>query len=245
MLPRAYLKYSESPWVPLLKMWVLFTLLIISIAYFKLDFRIADTVYTMEGGDWALSDFWLTKYVLHDMGRRFSIFLGVVVLVSIVTSFFVAAMKSLRRPLIYLLVSAALSALMVSLIKNSVNTACPWDLVRYGGNIPYVGFFQEWPSKLPDIACFPAGHASAGYAWIALYFFFDYLFVSSKWRRLGAGVAISMGLLFGIDQQVRGAHFFSHDLWTLMISFSVSRILAYLFLGLSEKNNFAGNFVNP
>ncbi|NWO11563.1 phosphatase PAP2 family protein [Chromohalobacter salexigens] len=196
MLPRTFLKYSESPWVPLLKMWVLFTLLIIAIAYFELDFRTADAVYTMEGGDWTLSDFWLTKYVLHDIGERFSISIGVVVLVAIVATFFVGAMKSLRRPLVYLFVSVALSALIVSLIKNSVNVACPWDLVRYGGNIPYVGFFQEWPSKFPDIACFPAGHASAGYAWIALYFFFDYLFVSwihritaalwtARWRQEG------------------------------------------------------------
>ena len=245
MLPRTFLKYSESPWVPLLKMWGLFTLLIIAIAYFELDFRTADAVYTMEGGDWTLSDFWLTKYVLHDIGKRFSVSIGVVVLVAIVATFFVGAMKSLRRPLVYLFVSVALSALIVSSIKNSINVACPWDLVRYGGNIPYVGFFQEWPSKFPDIACFPAGHASAGYAWIALYFFFDYLFVSSKWRRLGAGVAMSMGLLFGIDQQVRGAHFLSHDLWALMISFSVSRILAYLFFGLIKNQKVAvGDLVN-
>lgn len=245
MLPKNFLRYDSSPWIPLLKSWGVFVILVIAIAHFNLDFRLADAIYTIEGGDWTLSDSWLTKHVLHDMGKRFSIFMGVGVLVLVFASFLWSELKILRRPAIYLFTSTALSVLVISSIKNSINVACPWDLVRYGGDIPYIGILQKWPNGLPDIACFPAGHASAGYAWIALYFFFDYLFVSSKWRRLGAGVAMSMGLLFGIDQQVRGAHFLSHDLWTLMISFSVSRILAYLFFGLIKNRKAAvGDLVN-
>lgn len=239
MLPETWLKYNVSPWVPLLKLWGLFLILIFAISYFNLDYKVADFIYGLEGSDWALTDSWLTKHILHDVGKRFSILMGFVVLVSIGASFFVEAMKGLRRPLAYLFISTALSTLVVSSIKNSINVACPWDLVRYGGDIPYVGFFQSWPVNLPDIACFPAGHASAGYAWIALYFFFDYLFPSSKWRRSGAGVAIFMGLLFGIGQQIRGAHFLSHDLWTLMICFSVSRILAYLFFCLGSRQKIS------
>lgn len=230
MLPRTWLKYNAPPWVSLLKLWTLFVILVIAIAYFKLDFRLADIIYAMEGSDWTLSDSWLTKHVLHDMGKRFSISMGVGVLILIVASFLVERIKKLRRPAIYLFTSTALSALVVSSIKNSINVACPWDLVRYGGDITYIGLLQKWPDGLPDIACFPAGHASAGYAWIALYFFFDYLFESPGWRRLGAAVALFMGLVFGIDQQVRGAHFMSHDLWSLIISFSVSRVLACFIL---------------
>lgn len=48
---------------------------------------------------------------------------------------------------------------------------CPWDLTRYGGDLPFVGLLERRPADMPDTACFPAGHASAGYAWLALYFF--------------------------------------------------------------------------
>ena len=36
--------------------------------------------------------------------------------------------------------------------------------------------------------CFPAGHASAGYAWVALYFFF--LAAAPRWRWLGLSTGL-------------------------------------------------------
>ena len=92
---------------------------------------------------------------------------------------------------------------------------CPWDLLRYGGQRPYVELLHLRPIGLTRGACFPAGHASAGYAWMALYFFF--LMARPQWRWWGLAAGAGAGLLFGLSQQLRGAHFLSHDLWTAMI----------------------------
>ncbi|MNV84902.1 hypothetical protein D3C71_1788110 [compost metagenome] len=42
-----------------------------------------------------------------------------------------------------------------------------------------------------------------------------------------------MGLLFGFAQQLRGAHFLSHDVWTLAISWFVALAL-YLAMARRE-----------
>ena len=68
--------------------------------------------------------------------------------------------------------------------------------------------------------CFPAGHASAGYAWVALYFFF--LATRPAWRWRGLAIGLATGAVFGISQQLRGAHFLSHDIFAMIICWGVA-----------------------
>ena len=75
---------------------------------------------------------------------------------------------------------------------------------------------------------FPPGHASAGYTWIASYFFFAA--IRPQWRWAGLALGLGLGLTFGITQQFRGAHFLSHDLWTVMICWTVSFVLSRFLL---------------
>lgn len=67
---------------------------------------------------------------------------------------------------------------------------------------------------------FPAGHASAGCAWVSLYFFA--LLLSPSWRWWGLALGLVAGGVFGVTQQLRGAHFLSHVLWAL----ATCRVLA-------------------
>lgn len=96
----------------------------------------------------------------------------------------------------------------------------PWDLLRYGGRQPFIGLFTLRPEGMPAQACFPAGHASAGYAWLCLYFFA--LLWRPSWRWTGLWIGLGTGLVFGISQQLRGAHFLSHDIATALICWLLS-----------------------
>jgi len=100
---------------------------------------------------------------------------------------------------------------------------CPWDLLRYGGGKVYYGLFTRRPPGMGSAGCFPAGHASAGYAWVALYFFFLHARPRLRWWGLATGLLA--GLVFGIAQQLRGAHFLSHDVWALMVCWLVALAL--------------------
>lgn len=126
----------------------------------------------------------------------------------------------LRWPLLYLFCAYLIGALTVSALKSFTNMDCPWNLVRYGGARVFVGLFETRPPGMPRGVCFPAGHASAGYAWVSLYFFT--LMVRPAWRWMALAAGLMIGAIFGWTQQVRGAHFLSHDLWTLLICWVVA-----------------------
>ena len=63
--------------------------------------------------------------------------------------------------------------------------------------------------------CFPAGHASAGFAFVSGYFAFRDTRASLARGWLAASFAA--GLLLGLAQQARGAHFMSHTLWSAWV----------------------------
>ena len=184
------------------------------------DQWLADQVYRWEGSRWALKDAWWSSHLVHKGGRNLSFFAAALVILALVRTWFTPSWRSLRRSLSYLLLSVGLSSGLVSLLKTWTQMDCPWDLDRYGGLRPFIGLFEARPVSLGHAACFPAGHASAGYAWLGLYFFM--LMVRPQWRWPALAGVLVIGLVFGFTQQLRGAHFLSHDLWSLAISWAVA-----------------------
>ncbi|QSX78994.1 phosphatase PAP2 family protein [Agrilutibacter solisilvae] len=184
------------------------------------DVGLADRLYALEGHRWALRDARLTQQVLHLLGRDLSTLAWLGVLAAWLVSCARGSLAAWRRPWLYLLSSSALAAASVAWIKSWSNMDCPWDLARYGGTHAYLGLFQTRPATWGHASCFPAGHASAGYMWLALYFFLAR--VRPRWRWRGLAVALVAGLLFGGAQQVRGAHFLSHDLATATVCWAVA-----------------------
>jgi len=204
--------------------WVLFLTMMLVGRAAGLDFKLADTLYHLQGDAWSLHHAFLTEQVLHGGGRMLSQSMGVAAISALIASWLRPAWRDWRRPLGYLVLAVAASTLGVSILKQLISMDCPWDLSRYGGARAYIGLLATRPADYPDTACFPAGHASAGYAWIALYYFCNA--TRPRWRWAGLCLALAMGLAFGIAQQLRGAHFLSHDLWTLMLCATLSLLLA-------------------
>ena len=195
------------------------------------DLTLADLLYRLEGGHWLLRQAPLTQQVLHEGGRRASGLAALLVLLMYVHALQRRSWAPLRVPLLYLVAAVALGTGLVALLKSASNVDCPWDLLRYGGHHPYLGLFDPRPTLLPRGRCFPAGHASAGYAWVALYFFF--LLWRPRWRHLGLAAGLLAGLVFGLAQQLRGAHFASHDLASLALCWVCARTLASWLLPFS------------
>lgn len=187
------------------------------------DFWLADRLYAWQGGRWALQNAYLTERLIHRLGRDASTAAWFGVLALWLVARLRPGLSEWRRPLAYLLLSTVLAIALVSALKSLTDIDCPWDLRRYGGADEFFGLFSQRPPGLGRGRCFPAGHASAGYAWVALYFFLAS--VQPRWRWFGLSVGLGLGLLFGVSQQLRGAHFLSHDLWTLAIAWSAALTL--------------------
>lgn len=191
------------------------------------DLWLADRLYAWEGNAWTLRHARVTQQLIHLLGRDSSAMAWLAVFGAWLVAWRRAGLAALRKPLLYLLAATALSSLLVAWIKSWSDIDCPWDLARYGGTRPFVDLFEPRPAGLGRGVCFPAGHASAGYAWLALYFFLQVVKPQLRW--LGLGVGIGAGLLFGISQQLRGAHFLSHDIATAAICWACAMALHAVF----------------
>ncbi|MEG1209717.1 MAG: phosphatase PAP2 family protein [Leclercia sp.] len=104
-----------------------------------------------------------------------------------------------------------LGTLVVGLLKAISHHSCPWDLVEYGGKALSYPLFDAAPAGSGPGRCFPGGHASSGFMVMGLFFAFWRERPRLAWGMVVAGVVL--GLLMGYGQVMRGAHFFSHNLW--------------------------------
>ena len=114
-----------------------------------------------------------------------------------------------------LVLSIAGGALAITVLKRLNHTSCPWDLAEFGGVARYV---SHWLWGVRDEGgghCFPAGHASTAFAYLAGWFVLRHGAprVAGRWLL----AALLAGTVLGVAQQMRGAHFMSHTLWTAWI----------------------------
>lgn len=121
---------------------------------------------------------------------------------------------------------ATLSLLAVNLIKNQSLTSCPWDWRQFGGVAERVAHWRWGVADGGPGRCFPGGHASSAFAFMALCLPWLAPAAGTSRRRVVGfrwlGGAMAAGLLAGAVQMLRGAHPPSHTLWTLLICSGVS-----------------------
>jgi membrane-associated PAP2 superfamily phosphatase len=116
---------------------------------------------------------------------------------------------------------------VISLLKQLSSSHCPWDLARYGGEQPYVRIFDILPAGAIPGHCLPAGHASSALWLLSLAVY--WLPAQARAARVTAFLGITAGSLLGFLQQLRGAHFLTHTLWSLWIA-SATVVLVILVL---------------
>ena len=169
---------------------VFFALLALGIELGGIDVRLADKLYAWEGGTWALKNAWITSVIIHNVGKHLSLLIALVILLAFISTYFTQRFRQYRRELLYLLLAAGGGSMLISILKDITHVSCPWDFSRYGGDTEYVTVFAQLLQRNGD-NCFPADHASGGYAWLAFYFLGVHL--NSKWRWAGLGFACGAG----------------------------------------------------
>lgn len=163
------------------------------------------------------NDFWLQD-LLHDQARQWAIAALLAAMVSAVFPWgFLKRLSGWQR---FEAISGTLLALLaVNLIKNYSLTSCPWDLKQFGGTAVYVSHWLWSTGDGGPGRCFPGGHASAGFAFMGLVWPWFHAGTDGLnlvgWALLIA--VLATGLLFGMVQTLRGAHYPSHTLWTAVI----------------------------
>jgi membrane-associated PAP2 superfamily phosphatase len=196
-----------------------------------LDVSIARAVFfDVAHARWIGADSWAVNEFLHTGGRWAIRGLVALALACWIATYVQHDWRALRRPAAFFTIATALSIGVVGLLKTLTNVDCPWDLAPFGGQFPFVELFADRPDALRVGRCFPAAHASSGYALLALYFLLRERHAALA--KAGLGLGVLTGLTFGIAQQARGAHFVSHDVWSAFLVWTVTlSVYAFAFRG--------------
>jgi len=221
MAPSPSSLLPRRPAAPGLFFWSLGSLLLLMLwDYSGLDLSLAHWFGSARG--FPLQDHWLWRGLLHDDIRPLPWLLELGLLAAVVWP--VGALRQLapeRRA--QLALTTLLALLAISSIKLHSHTSCPWDLQQFGGVASHVSHWAWGVSDGGGGGCFPAGHASAGFAFLGGFFAFRHVLPATA-RRWLAGAMLA-GFTLGLAQQVRGAHYMSHTLWTAWLCWATAALV--------------------
>ena len=168
---------------------------------------------------------WWSTNLVHDGGRHLVWAIWFATIGTYVASFVIDDWRAYRRPALFTFVAIALATLAVNVLKALSNVDCPWDLIDFGGALPYVPFFADRPNALPSAACFPGSHSSSGFALVAFYFA-----LQERWPRaarvallsaLAVGAVFAFGArsprrAFSVPRSVERLHRLVRGAWALL-----------------------------
>ena len=133
-----------------------------------------------------------------------------------------------RRDLWVVVCTLATAPALVATSKAATNVFTPNETRHYGGFAPYVKVMEAYPANDRPTRRgrgFPAGHASGGFALLAL----AGLATTRRGRRLGLAIGLALGGMMGVYQMLKGAHYLSHTLITALFCWIVFLVYRRLF----------------
>jgi membrane-associated PAP2 superfamily phosphatase len=212
---------ESSAWRDLALYSMLALLVLLAWDFSGLDFAVMQILGDSRGFGW--KDNWWLETVLHTRARQLA---GVVLLSLVLMIWWPQAwfrgLSQLQR--IEIVVGIVWCLLCISTLKRVSLTSCPWDLQDFGDTAVYVSHWRWGVSDGGAGHCFPAGHASSALAFLAICLpWLTNATPGARQRgRLLLLCVVVCGMVLGMTQTVRGAHYPSHTLWTGLICWAVA-----------------------
>lgn len=187
-----------------------------------LDVWINNWFYDPEARRFPLRDDWFLETVMHRWVKYVIVVIGVGVGICLLLSLKLPRFRKHWRVFLFLGLCLGLGPAAVAGLKATTNMHCPYDLDIYGGGFPYVRLFEFAPEGVRRGHCWPAGHASGGYALMGFYFVWHR--TRPVWARWALVAGILYGSAMGIGRMVQGAHFMSHNFWSALVCWMVALV---------------------
>lgn len=194
--------------------------------YSGLDLRVQQLFYSTDGWVVDYSEPVL-RFIIYKLPRMLLITYAAILLLLLVLSIRVKRLGLFRtRRNVFIVLCLVLVPAFISAGKQETRAHCPHQYQEFGGPIPYVTLLQS--NKTPDDGrCFPAGHASGGFALLL------FVMIATTRRRQMAALAgaMTLGWAMGGYQMLNGRHFLSHTLATILIAWIIILIVHMLLFG--------------
>ena len=204
-------------------------ILLISIIYFgksDIDTEIQNYLYNFNTHSWVLNrelEPWHT--IFYSGAKKFLILIAITLLLTLVFFWKKEPLQEYKKGLIIVILSAIIVPLSIGYLKKVTNMPCPKNEIHYDGKMPKTAVWQRYNepySKMRHIACWPAGHASGGFALLSLFF----LFKSRRNKNIAIIAALIVGWSMGLYKMLIGDHFFSHTVITMLLAWLIILLIA-------------------
>lgn len=132
----------------------------------------------------------------------------------------------LDQKILLILLSLILVPAIIATLKELTYVHCPYNLRVYDGRSDFQNMLHMFSPMDPlnRGKCFPAGHASGGFALMSLYCLGRTR--PEQWFFLSGGFAL--GWIMALYQMAKGAHFLSHSCMTMLLSWVIIVGIAHL-----------------
>jgi len=205
---------------------VLLLLLALVLSWSPLDAALQQTFYDPAAGWLVDAKASWPRRLFYDGPKLALVVMGAVLGLLLLLGFWERRLRGFRRELVFLLLCLALVPTAANRLKQVTDVYCPSQTTEFGGRYRHVPPFGTHPEAVrPPGRCFPAGHASGGFALLAL----GWLSGRPSWRIAGLGVGLAVGSAMAAYQMAKGAHFLSHSLATLALAWLMIAMLAARF----------------
>jgi membrane-associated PAP2 superfamily phosphatase len=217
---------------------VAFMILMLALDTTAIDFSVAHMFFEADTGFVGHRHHWLES-VMHDGVKQAVIVLAAALAVGWAISLYSSRWAEMRRPLGFILLAMGLSTAVVTPLKAMTGIQCPWSLTEFGGSETYSGLLQPRPETARPGRCWPGGHASTGFSLMALYFALRDR--RPRAARLALAFALGLGAILSACRMLQGAHFLSHNIWTMLIDWVIC-VVCYRFMLFRQPGTRAPRF---
>ena len=189
----------------------------------RLDLRLATPFYDPVNQTFPWRYAWITKYFVHRYLKYALLLVGIGVWTAALCNRFgrwhPRFLATHRRRWWSVAWCFVAVPIVIGVLRRLSPMHCPWEVADFGGFAPYFDLLSAAPAGVHPGHCFPAAFVASG-SWLLGFALLWY--PEHKLRGVGAGIAALL-LSFGMGwvQQMRGAHFLSHTLWSLWVSWAV------------------------
>lgn len=160
------------------------------------------------------------KFIFYDGIKRLLILMAVLILFGSIAVWNRPFFEPYRRGVAIVLLASVLVPVIVGSLKAVTNMPCPKNIEIFGGAYPHTCVWEKYTARechLEKQKCWPAGHASGGFALLALVF----LFRSRKAKIAAASTAMFVGWSMGTYKMLIGDHFLSHSILTMILAWLI------------------------
>ncbi|MDD2265820.1 phosphatase PAP2 family protein [Sulfuricurvum sp.] len=222
--------------------WVSALILLLSILFFGLsgtDIWVQKHFYNPSTHQWIVdTNNPVLKFIFYDGIKRLLIILNVLVLIGLIAWWKKPFLLPYKRGLVIVVLSSIFVPLLVSSLKAVTNIPCPKSLEIFDGTYPHTCVWEKYPSDFcqkQKQKCWPAGHASGGFALLSLIF----LFRTRKAKIASVALAMVIGWSMGSYKMLIGDHFLSHTFITMIMAWLIISIIVAILNRMEQKGVIA------